>query len=426
MKVKIGSTEYTEIANLTFSPETDITGSAAPINELIVDILTDDQIEVGSAVSLYDDRGILWASYWVTDPVRLDEYTIRVTGQSALMLLDRITLPATMYDRTAVGSILESLLAPVPYHSISPDFSERTISGFAPEQTARERLQWVVFVLGGYIKNYGDGYLRILPIEEEEQAIIPLENTYWKPQVKYRDHVTGIRAKIYTYERREPTTKEHWVEANGVTYVENSRVFELTNPNAPSLAPENWVSVEDVTIINEANVDDVLAHMAAYYFNRAELDLECVNNGEWWPGQRVIAYANDHSIYGGYINSATFTFGVQAKSSLDITAAEQMDGARLEIRYVWDGNVVGKRSYFLPVGYPYSIENPYFQRPMVSHMYVFRPENKKIEGTLPEDGETIDEDVSPVLDLYNGVLTIIGVDEIKVKSQGNYVVGEIS
>ena len=47
MYVKIDQTSYTDLRNLVYSPQTDITGDTIPINEFTVDIVTDDLITAG-------------------------------------------------------------------------------------------------------------------------------------------------------------------------------------------------------------------------------------------------------------------------------------------------------------------------------------------------------------------------------------------
>ena len=61
MYVTIGTETYTSLSGLKFEPETDVTGSTVPVNELEADVKTDDEIVVGSRVSLYDDLENLWA-----------------------------------------------------------------------------------------------------------------------------------------------------------------------------------------------------------------------------------------------------------------------------------------------------------------------------------------------------------------------------
>ena len=65
MYVKINNVNYTKLKNLSFVPETDLTGQSIPICEYSVSIITDDAITVGDIAKLYDDMDNLWASYVV-------------------------------------------------------------------------------------------------------------------------------------------------------------------------------------------------------------------------------------------------------------------------------------------------------------------------------------------------------------------------
>ena len=98
MIVKINNIIYTQIRNLSFSPETDITGSSLPVNQFFVEIKTTDVIGVGINAYLYDDDGDMWAKYWITESVVVDEGWYKVTAQSIILLLDRFTLPAVVYS----------------------------------------------------------------------------------------------------------------------------------------------------------------------------------------------------------------------------------------------------------------------------------------------------------------------------------------
>ena len=72
MYVTIDLTDYSTIRNLSFSPQTDVTGNSLPINEFSVDIVTDDDISFGQYAELYDDLDNLWAKYWINYAERLD------------------------------------------------------------------------------------------------------------------------------------------------------------------------------------------------------------------------------------------------------------------------------------------------------------------------------------------------------------------
>lgn len=349
MYVVIDGTTYTEISNLDFEPESDVTGSSVPINELWVSIKTNDSIALSKRVNLYDDLDNLWASYWIVYAEREDAYTVRVHGQSDLSRLEGITLDPIMYNNTSVTSALSTVLSALSdAYTIDQSFANQTLTGFCPKQSARVRLQWICMVLGAYLKNYFNEHLEILPIDDVSEIVIPVNKTYWKPTVTYKDYVTAVRVTYYSYTQGLPSRTDEYVEANDVTYIQNSTEVTLTNNDLPEGVTENVVTLEDVTLVNSENVSEVLSFIAKYKFQRTELDLEAIDNGEYMPAQRVYAFADEDTMYEGYINSCSFTFGLQAKASIHMTPTEVRESALLTILYKWGDKQVAVRLYRFP------------------------------------------------------------------------------
>ena len=252
MYIKIGSTSYTEIRNLSFAPETDVSGSQVPVNQFSADIITDDVITAGSGVKLYDDRDNLWADYWLTFAERVDKNTVQIVGQSYLTLLDRTTLPAVMYSSKSVSTLLSEIMGSVSY-TLDSSFSSATVTGFCPEQTARERLLWVCFVIGAYVKSFFNSKVEILPVDTTVTTI-PSSVTYWKPAISYNDYVTAVKVVSYSYTQGTPANTDTWVTDGTNYYIQTQQVNTLSNPDAPASAPENVVTIEGVTLVNSSNV----------------------------------------------------------------------------------------------------------------------------------------------------------------------------
>jgi hypothetical protein len=422
MYVKIDDTKYTEISKLQFEPETDVTGSTVPINEMWVSIKTDDYVNLSSRVSLYDDLDHLWCKYWVTYAEREDAYNVRVHGVSALARLDSVTMAPKMYDNQSVSSVLWEILGPLSgEYSMDSSFNSQRISGYCPKQSARVRLQWVCMVIGAYLKNYFNTTLEILPVSDDTEAVIPMADTYWKPKVTYKDHVTAITATYYEYTEGTPSRTDDYVEVNGVTYIQTETQVTLTNDDVPVGATENVLELDGVTLINQSNVSTVLSFIAKYKFKRTEVDLECINNGNYLPGQRVYAYADEDTMVQGYVGSCSFDFGLQAKASMHLTPVEVKESTMLTIRYMWGTKQVGMRVFRFPLGYSYEVENPYLEASFAGHRYVFWPENETATGTMVDGGVEDVQQVQLALDAYNGDLTMYAVDGI-VQTEGDAVV----
>jgi hypothetical protein len=168
MKVVIGNNTYSALDNLKFSPQTNLTADQLPINEFEVRLFTNDVIDYGQYAFLYDDLDNLWAKYWISYAERIGQdvdrgtYIVRLIAQSSLAFLERVKLPAKMYNTTA-DAVLSDILTGAGQSGaitldsdVATEWASVTIQGFCPEQTARERLQWLLLCAGGYIKSFFD------------------------------------------------------------------------------------------------------------------------------------------------------------------------------------------------------------------------------------------------------------------------------
>jgi hypothetical protein len=415
MYVIIGSTTYDKIKKLSFAPETSITSDTVPINQFEVDIITDDMnINAGKEISLYDDSDALWAKYWITFAERIDAYIVRVKAESKLAILERKTMEGKMYASYPVSDLIDDIFsdfASTEYY-LDSSFANETITGYMGHHSKKYRLQLVCFVIGAYVKTYFNGRIEILPLDDSTETLIPQNKTFWKPSISYKDWVTSIKVRSYSYVAGTPSTTDEWVEADGVTYVQTSQEVSLSNPDVPVTAPPNIISIDDVTIVNSSNVSAILSRLSTNYFNRMETDLSVINNGEYVPGDKVICYGSDDTLVAGYIASADFTFGLQAKSKIKLVPAEIKESANLEIRYMWDDFILRIAVFLLPVGYNYSVENPYIDLYLNNHRYIFRPLDEYATGTVVSGGVVDEEDCDVALDYYQGTVFVISVDEV--------------
>lgn len=420
MKISVNSV-YSRIKSLTFAPEVDLTGQSVSVDEFTADIITADSISIGQEVRLYDDLDNLWARYWITYAERLDARTLRLKAKSLLVLAEQDKLPAVRFTNTLVSEVLGRVFANACKKAydvwwLDPSFAWTRVNGFCPEQSARERLMWVCFTIGAYVKSCFSEYVEILPIDEGD-IIIPLEKTFWKPSVTYRDWVTAVKAKYYSFEHTmdDPATTDKWVKDDGGSiYIVTENEATLTNPYAPSGIPDNVVSIDEMYLLNVDNVSDVLNHLAKWHFNRASVSLDVINNAEYMPGQRVIVYADETQQFSGFIESSAFAFGVQARAALKLTGADDAEGDRLVITYVWNDNAIGKVGFMFPVGYGYAVTNAYIDTIIGGHRYVFRPVNEVCMGTMVTGGVEVTEQCMVALDLYEEVLEIVSVDDVSV------------
>lgn len=416
MKIRLGAKTYTKFASLSFDPQTDITGSELVINQFSADIITQDDITSGVPAFLYDDSDELWASYWLVEAIRINTETVQVIAQSKMILLDRKAMQPKYYNGvTAASAIAEIFTGIDTQYELDHTVESITITGFCPEQTARERLQWIVFVIGAYIQTYFTDKIVIRMIDDTE-TIIPKSRTYWKPSVTYGNYVTGVKITAYFYVQGTPQTTDKWVTDGTNYYIQTTQDYSLANPDLPPNTPENVITVKDVCLVNPGNVAGILSQLARYYFKRIEVDLEAIDNGEFIPGDKVLGYADDEQLVEGYVKAATFSFGLQSKAKLHIMQTDQVAGDSLVILYLCGHSQIGREEYYLPLGYNYTIENPYLDIIMNGKRRVYRPLNAYASGTIIEGGVTDRENCEIALEYQNRILKTLSVDQVDESS----------
>lgn len=401
MKCVINGTTYIALDNLHFNPQTDLTGDSIPINEFEVRLFTNDIIAYGQYAELRDDEDNLWARYWISYAERIGRdvdrgtYIVRLIAESTVAFLERVKIPAKMYNATATAVLNDILtLAGQPgaitlEASVQSEWDSTTITGFCPEQTARERFLWLLLCAGGYVKSFFETGIKIDKVDTATSVIIPIEKTYWKPSISHRDYVTAIKVHAYTFTAGTPHNTDTYVTDGTQYYIQSEQVITLSNNMIPAGVPENVVEIEGVTMVSPSSASTILQNLVAYYFNRMEVDLDCIDNGEYIPGDLVIAYTDEDQMVRGYIDQTDFAFGLQAKGRLHLTAAADVEGVLLILHYKWDDVSIARRGYFLPKDYEYSITTEYLDWTMMGHRYIFRPLTGIVSGTLTENTEVV-------------------------------------
>lgn len=415
--------KYTNIRNIQFAPETDVTSSEIVINEFTVDIKTQDTFVTGRDAYLCDNHDNVWAKFGIYSADRTSTDIVQLNAKSTLWKLENRTMYQSMYFDEPVSTVISRIFRDLDAeYVLDSSFDNVTITGYLPQGSARERLHQVCFTIGAYIKTAFTDKVEILPVDTTVE-LIPASRVYWRPSVEYSNYITSVQVVYYNYEERYPDVVDEWVEVNGKYYVKTAKTAELKNPNAPADAPENVAKVEDIGIINVNNVDEVLTRLAQFYFQRIQLTADVVDNGEYQVGEKYAIPTGINAEYPmitGFMNSAQFTFGHQAKARVTISQSEEVNAVDVIIVYEINGQELDSEMFTVPEGYHFSFENPFIARSWyVGYSVtndVYRPVNDYAEGTA-ETGLTHREEYVVALEqvIYSGenTLYINEVDDLE-------------
>ena len=431
MKIRINGITYTQIKNLSFAPEADIIGLELPINGFTADIITDAIIDPGVNVFLYDDLNNLWAKYKLIDSVRKDPETLSIKAESVLRRLERKTMNPVMYNEEPVYGILQQIFRGISSNdwTTTAAVNDKIITGYFPKQTARERLQWICFCCGLFVRSFFYNEVVIKSIDSTVSPV-PIEKVFWRPSLGYKDPVTTVKVTLYTYTEGTPQNTDKWVQVGNTYYIQTSQEMSLINPDYPDNAEDNVVSVDDVTIINSDNVSDVLSRLASYYFNRVDVDAEIINNKEFVPGDKIALPITDEDVATGFIKSTDFTFGLQAKSRIKLQQILMSKASQLKIVYKYVNKKLGSQIYMLPRNTSYSIENPYLDittgRGANFKRFIYFPLQPYATGTITAAKVTDEEDYDRALGQNGkGILAIWSVDEATLTTSSDKRIVEV-
>lgn len=431
MKITINGLTYNRIKNLTFAPEADPISREVVINGFTADIITEDVIDPGVNVFLYDDLNNIWAKYKLIDSVRKNEETLSIVAESVLKRLDRRTMNAVMYEEKPLNQILSAIFTGIPSSdwTTTTAINDKYVTGYFPKQSARERLQWVCFCFGLFVRSFFYDRVVIKSIDSTTTPV-PIEKVYWRPTLNYKDPVTKVTATIYSYVEGEPQNTDKWVQVGNKYYIQTSQEMSLTNPDYPSNENDNVVSVNDVTIVNADNWQDILSRLANYCFNRVEVDAEVINNRDYVPGDKIALPINEEDVATGYIESTDFTFGLQAKSRIRLAQINMAKAGKLKIVYMYVNKKLGSQTYMLPRGTNYSLENPYLDitngSGKESKRYIYFPLQQYATGTISAASVTDEEDYDRALcHTGKGILIIWSVDSATLTTSSDKRIVEV-
>ena len=403
---------YRQLRSLSFAPEVDLTLSSLPVNEFRAEIVTEDVIPAGVEAILMDDMDQLWADYTITKAERIDRQSFRIVAQSDLTLMDRWTLPAEMFQNVEVSRFIQWLFRiPKSGYLYNVDievdayFNGVTVTGFCPEQTARERLQWLCVTVGAVVRQCFASALQFIPAPDVDATayyakgtLIPISETFMKPSVTIRELMRSVAVTGYeNFTNVDPTPQpeagmepgtepvqviewESSVDEQGVTWWYNPVDLTFENEESPEL-PGRHVSIDGVTLIGEAS-RQVIGWLSAAYFRQGEIRMDVINNAQYCPGQKVRVYAEEDTIYTGYIRSCDFRFGLQARATLVISSdLEQVPSGKLTISYRYGDLPLGRSEMVLPDGEPYDVENPTISWTEGGRYVEYTPTTPRATGT---------------------------------------------
>ena len=416
---------HRKIKSLSFAPEVDILGNELAVNEFRCELITDDEIPIGKYAALYDEKSKPWAVYRITEAQRLSPHTVTIKAQSDILILDRKKLPAQMCVNASAKTLINQCFTSFGLTCvIDSSVSDVQINGYLPEQSARERLQWLCFVIGAYVKSFFVAMCTIKKIDNTTTNI-PLNKTFYRPKISYKDYVTAVTATAYSYAEGTPGSTDKWVKVGNKTYIQTSQTATLSNSDVPANTPDNIIDLSNITIVNDSNISNILQRLSAEYFNREQLSADILNTyGEVQPADKVQVSDDIGNVITGYVKSARFTFGKAAKSAIVLTQTVTEKAVKVVISYRYLTNIeIARETFYFPKNTAFELENSYIDTTEQGLRRVYLPLTEKTTGNTGER-ETTEKKVNCdiALEFKDNILDILSVDSANKNDSGVVII----
>lgn len=394
----VNPTEYRALKSLSFAPETDITLSSIPVCEFTVEIITTDNITTGHRIRLYPDGQMTtYADYRIMKAERIAENVVRVLAQSELALLDTWTLKAIRVTGSmGIQTIMSWAENPTYIKSGTPkhinyilasDVLDRDarVTGFFPEQTARERLQQMCITCGLTVQQWFCNGLLLTRVNNigqipERGVLIPVADTFMFPERQYVDPAGSLVVYGYANWRVDKPEGDGWVEVKDDINDETWYCLEFWSKGSNEDNDEgNAAKISDVMIINDDNYLSVLERKWRFFITE-EYTIDVINNGQYYPNMPVAFYydtggdLSNAVIIEGVITKCDFTFGTQNRAKLTIARIPGTTPQAVHcttVHYVYEYTVddgeggttektlaLGRNEYYTPAGEMVSFDTP--------------------------------------------------------------------
>ena len=91
---------------------------------------------------------------------------------------------------------------------------------------------------------------------------------------------------------------------------------------------------------------------------------------------------------------------------------DQVNGDSLVILYKYGNSQIGRVEYYLPIGYNYTIENPYLDITASGKRRIYRPLAPSTSGTIVSGGVEDTEQYDIALEYKDRVLDVFSVAQV--------------
>ena len=323
--------------------------------------------EYGKPLYYYKDNTLISKLYF-RQFRRVPTDTIEVDAISVVGMLAYVEHMGGIYNGARLGDVVADMLSGYDY-TIDADVANVILYGWLPVSNVRDNLLQVMFSCGASILKDDGGTLHIGYNQPETTGIsIPGEVTFIDgASVDYMSPATKVTVTEHTYLKDSATDWTILYDTNGIALTHDTIVFsgpyfdieeceDVVNGNITlheynanyavisgtgvlqgksythitrNVAMNTGVtseinekSVSDATLVNQLNINNVLARVASYYSLATQDTFECaITDASIRPGTYVLytnALGEDQR---GYVKNVTYTISNELRARIEVATS---------------------------------------------------------------------------------------------------------
>ena len=254
-------------------------------------------------------KPIFWVYNW-----DVKNGTNKITAKSVLAIADGILLDPVMYTSADFSTVLTDTIAELPEMAVSYDaqgLPHTPLIGYFPEQTLRQRLQWLCAIGDLQLLFQFDRGVRITKIEDVFNTYDKI--VYKEPAMVHNKESRDVIVYYYEYTQETPASGQDYIEVNGTyyTYVKDSITMyaQYDNFNAPLTL--------DIPIMSQSAISTIDRLDEIYYEANSEIKFSVLCTGRLpYPGCPICVKVSNGDIYFGKAGHCEYETG---KSGIKVT-----------------------------------------------------------------------------------------------------------
>lgn len=184
-------------------------GVSLEVNTLTAEVLCGDpsitNFKLNTPIRLFYDGNLLGVFY-AQEVSRKNAIKYKISGISAIGLLDNITHYGGIYTGQTVSEVLPDLFGSVKY-SVKTSIARTKLYGHLPVDTSRANLIQILVASGATVKTDLDGVVRIEDLYSGVSRILPPDKVFIKSSVSYESPVTDVIVVEHQF-IKDPATEE--------------------------------------------------------------------------------------------------------------------------------------------------------------------------------------------------------------------------